>query len=175
MWGMISTEEYAIVPPPMMYTVRKIENPYNINPRLFVGALGISGLAAYASFYEIGKPEKGQTIYISAASGAVGQIVGQLAKHDGLKVIGSVGSDEKLDYIVKELNFDAGFNYKKERTIVALSRLAPEGLDIYYDNVGGEQLDAALLQMKDFGRIGKPYADKMKIHELTAMKQFQAA
>ena len=94
-WGMIGTEEYSVVPPPMMQTVRKLENPYGLHPRLFVGALGVSGLAAYASFYEIGQPKEGETIFISAASGAAGQIVGQLAKREGLRVIGSVGSDEK--------------------------------------------------------------------------------
>jgi NADPH-dependent curcumin reductase CurA len=79
--------------------------------------------------------------------------VGQLAKHDGLKVIGSVGSDEKLDYILKELNFDGGFNYKKEKPIDALKRLAPNGVDIYYENVGGEQLEAALDCLNTWGRI----------------------
>jgi NADPH-dependent curcumin reductase CurA len=79
--------------------------------------------------------------------------VGQLAKHDGLEVIGSVGSDEKLDYILKELNFDGGFNYKKEKPIDALKRLAPNGIDIYYENVGGEQLEAALDCLNTWGRI----------------------
>lgn len=111
------------------------------------------GLTAYSSLYAIGKPKKGETIFISAASGAVGQIVGQLAKHEGLRVIGSVGSDDKLDYIIKELNFDGGFNYKTEKPLDALRRLAPDGVDIYYENVGGEQLQAALEVMNNFGRI----------------------
>jgi NADPH-dependent curcumin reductase CurA len=111
------------------------------------------GLTAYSSFYEIGAPKKGETIFISAASGAVGQLVGQLAKHEGLKVIGSVGDDKKLDFITKDLNFDAGFNYKKESASEALKRLAPNGIDIYYENVGGEQLEAAIAKMNDFGRI----------------------
>jgi NADPH-dependent curcumin reductase CurA len=119
----------------------------------------MSGLTAYSSLYEIGKPKKGEVIFISAASGAVGQVVGQLAKREGLKVIGSVGSDEKLQYINEELGFDAGFNYKKEKPDEALKRilgeLGEEGLNIYYDNVGGEQLDAALGALSTFGRIGK--------------------
>lgn len=106
-----------------------------------------------SSFYEIGQPKKGETIFISAASGAVGQLVGQLAKHEGLTVIGSVGDVKKLDFIVNELGFDAGFNYKKEKPAEALARLAPEGIDIYYENVGGEQLEAAINAMKNFGRI----------------------
>ena len=111
------------------------------------------GLTAYSSLYKIGKPKKGETIFISAASGAVGQVVGQLAKHEGLTVIGSVGSDEKLDYILNEIGFDGGFNYKKESPADALSRLAPNGLDIYYENVGGAHLEAALDKLNTFGRI----------------------
>lgn len=94
------------------------------------------GLTAYSSFYAIGEPKKGETIFISAASGAVGQIVGQLAKHEGLKVIGSGGSDEKLDFIRKGLNFDEGFNYKKSlamprsawhpRVLICISRTLGE-------------------------------------------------
>lgn len=135
-----------------------LENPLGLNPELFLGALGMSGLTAYSSFYEIGKPKKGDTVFISAASGAVGQIVGQLAKREGLKVFGSVGSEEKLKFI-KELGFDAGFNYKTEEAGEGIKRCLKEvgsdGLDIYYDNVGGEQLDASILAMNNFGRIGK--------------------
>ena len=112
------------------------------------------GLTAYSSLYEIGKPKRGETIFISAASGAVGQIVGQLAKHEGLTVIGSVGSDEKLAFMKNELKFDDGFNHKKEKASDALARLAPNGIDIYFENVGGEQLEAAIGAMNDFGRIG---------------------
>ncbi|PVH98331.1 putative zinc-type alcohol dehydrogenase-like protein PB24D3.08c [Periconia macrospinosa] len=153
-WGIFGAEEYSVVPPSLIPTVRKLQNPLNLDLVLFTGALGTSGLSAWASFYDIGKPKQGQTIFISAASGGVGQIVGQLAKIEGLRVIGSVGSDEKLRFITEELGFDAGFNYKKEDVQGALERLAPEGLDIYYDNVGGETLEVAISHMKDFGRIG---------------------
>lgn len=111
------------------------------------------GLTAFSAFYEIGKPKIGETIFVSAASGAVGALVGQLAKHEGLKVIGSVGSDEKLDFILHELNFDGGFNYKKESPSAALARLAPNGIDIYFDNVGGEHLDAAIMASNSWGRV----------------------
>jgi NADPH-dependent curcumin reductase CurA len=151
--GSISYEEYSALGKQAADALRKIENPYNLDLKVFLGALGMPGLTAYSSFYDIGKPQKGETIFISAASGAVGQLVGQLAKHDGLKVIGSVGSDEKLDFILKELNFDGGFNYKKEKPIDALRRLAPNGIDIYYENVGGVQLEAALDCLNTFGRI----------------------
>ena len=135
--------------------IRKLSNPHGLEDvTVFLGSLGMPGLTAYSSFYDIGKPVKGETIFISAASGAVGQLVGQLAKHEGLKVIGSVGSDEKLDYILKDLGFDEGFNYKKQRAAEALPKLAKDGIDIYYENVGGEQLDAALNNMNTYGRIG---------------------
>jgi len=151
--GAFRFEEYSVLKKESADILRKIENPYNFDLKVFLGALGMPGLTAYSSYYDIGQPKKGETIFISAASGAVGALVGQLAKHDGLKVIGSVGSDEKLDYIMKELNFDGGFNYKKEKPIDALKRLAPNGIDIYYENVGGEQLEAALDCLNTFGRI----------------------
>ncbi|TVY33927.1 NADP-dependent oxidoreductase [Lachnellula occidentalis] len=151
--GFLAAEEYSVLSKDYANACKKIDNPYNLDLKVFLGALGMPGLTAYSSFYAIGKPKKGETIFISAASGAVGQLVGQLAKHEGLKVIGSVGSDEKLDYIVKDLKFDGGFNYKKEKPSDALKRLAPNGIDIYYENVGGEQLEAAIGAMNDFGRI----------------------
>ncbi|KAL8798552.1 MAG: hypothetical protein Q9182_006567 [Xanthomendoza sp. 2 TL-2023] len=152
--GTLGTEEYSIVSGEVVNsTMRKLDNPMDLDPKLFLGALGMPGLTAYASFYDIGEPKKGETIFISAASGAVGQIVGQLAKHEGLTVIGSVGSDKKLEFITRDLKFDSGFNYKKEKPVDALSRLAPKGIDIYYDNVGGEHLDAALVALTNFGRI----------------------
>ena len=154
--GMLPTEEYSTVKGEVVKTmVKHLDNPYQLDPKLFIGALGMPGLTAYSSFFKIGEPKRGETILVSAASGAVGQTVGQLAKHEGLTVIGSVGSDEKLDFITKGLGFDGGFNYKKETTGDALKRLAPQGVDIYYDNVGGEQLDGALQAMTNFGRIGE--------------------
>lgn len=147
--------EYAAVAPEVIQAgrVRKIHNPYGLEPGLFVGQLGMPGLTAWSSLYRIGQPKRGETIFISSAAGAVGQVVGQIAKHEGLRVIGSVGSDEKAEYIVKELGFDAATNYKKESPADALKRLAPEGIDIYYENVGGETLEAAINSMKTFGRI----------------------
>ncbi|KZF22076.1 NAD(P)-binding protein [Xylona heveae TC161] len=164
--GHLRTEEYSVIPGDKIGPVKlsKLENPRNLDPKLFLGALGMPGLTAYASFYEIGEPKKGETIFISAASGAVGQIVGQLAKHEGLKVIGSVGDDAKAKFITEELNFDSVFNYKKEKPLDALKRLAPDGIDIYFENVGGETLDAVLEQINNYGRISKSNLRPM-IHE----------
>lgn len=130
-------EEYSVITAEEVQEngYRVLDNPYNLDPKVFIGALGMPGLTAYSSLYEIGQPKKGETIFISAASGAVGQIVGQIAKHEGLKVIGSVGDDKKLDFITSQLGFDGGFNYKTEKPLDALERLAPEGIDIYYENV----------------------------------------
>jgi NADPH-dependent curcumin reductase CurA len=161
--GHLGIEEYSRVTKEQMEAMggagafRKLTNPHNLDPVVYLGALGMPGLTAYSSLYEIGKPKKGETIFISSAAGAVGQIVGQLCKHEGLHVIGSVGSDEKLEYITKDLGFDSGFNYKKEKPADALARLAPDGIDIYYENVGGEQLEAAINALKFHGRIGKSY------------------
>ncbi|TKA33245.1 hypothetical protein B0A50_00798 [Salinomyces thailandicus] len=147
------TEEYSVLEKDMANSCSVLENKYKLDPKLFIGALGMPGLTAYSSFYAIGQPKKGETIFISAAAGAVGQLVGQLAKHEGLKVIGSVGDDQKLNFITKDLGFDGGFNYKTEKPDAALKRLAPDGIDIYYENVGGEHLEASLTAMKAFGRV----------------------
>ncbi|KAJ6121013.1 hypothetical protein N7523_005293 [Penicillium sp. IBT 18751x] len=152
--GHVGIQEVIALDAPNLVRIRKLENPLGLEDiRVFLGALGMPGLTAYSSLYEIGKPKKGETIFVSAASGAVGQLVGQLAKHEGLKVIGSVGSDDKLEYITKTLGFDGGFNYKTEKPADALARLAPQGIDIYYENVGGEHLEAALDAMNNFGRV----------------------
>ncbi|KAL4947138.1 hypothetical protein BDW69DRAFT_123772 [Aspergillus filifer] len=153
--GRLPIQEYiAVEADELSSRIRPLDNPLGIEDvRVFLSALGMPGLTAYSSLYEIGQPKKGETIFISAASGAVGQLVGQLCKHEGLKVIGSVGSDEKLDYILKDLGFDGGFNYKKEKPGDALARLAPNGIDIYYENVGGEHLEAALDALNNFGRV----------------------
>ncbi|CEL10130.1 hypothetical protein ASPCAL13255 [Aspergillus calidoustus] len=152
--GQLPIQEYVAIDEISIERVKPLKNPLGLpDVRVFLGPLGMPGLTAYSSFYEIGKPKKGDTIFISAASGAVGQIVAQLAKREGLRVIGSVGSDDKLNYIIDKLGFDGGFNYKCERPRDALARLAPEGLDIYYDDVGGEHLEAALDALNNFGRI----------------------
>lgn len=155
-WGLFEVAEYSLATSAALEYpgVHKIDNPHNLPLSNFLSVLGMTGLTAYSSLYEIGKPKKGETIFISSAAGAVGQIVGQIAKREGLRVIGSVGDDAKLDFIINELGFDGGWNYKKESsTLDVLKRLAPDGVDIYYENVGGEQLVAALESMNVHGRI----------------------
>ena len=150
----IPVQQYASLPKEILEKARKIDPSTALKDlRNYIGPLGMPGLTAYSSFYEIGKPKKGEVIFISSAAGAVGQIVGQLAKHEGLTVLGSVGSDEKLNFLTEDLGFDGGFNYKKEKPLDALKRLAPDGIDIYYENVGGEHLEAALETLRNNGRI----------------------
>lgn len=133
--------------------IMKVDNKHGIPLSNFVGAVGMPGMTAFSSFYEIGKPKKGETIFISAASGAVGQIVGQLAKREGLTVVGSAGTDAKVDFLRREMNFDAAFNYKTESPATALATYCPDGIDIYFENVGGETLEAVLTAMNTHGRI----------------------
>lgn len=148
------TESYSTISESQLSRIAAIKQIPGVPLTAWLGALGTTGMTAWGSLTEIGKPKKGETIWVSAAAGAVGQTVGQIAVREGLNVIGSVGDDSKLDFITKELGFTSGFNYKKEDPRQALKRLAPNGIDIFFDNVGGEQLDIALEQIKDFGRIG---------------------
>ncbi|XP_011495856.1 PREDICTED: prostaglandin reductase 1-like [Ceratosolen solmsi marchali] len=120
---------------------------------LALGMLGMPGNTAYFGFEEICKPKAGETVVVSGAAGAVGSHVGQIAKILGLKVIGIVGSEAKCKWIVDELGFDHAINYKTEDVYVALSNVAPEGVDCYFDNVGGEISSSVIHQMNEFGRI----------------------
>jgi NADPH-dependent curcumin reductase CurA len=117
-----------------------------------LGALGMTGLTAWAGLNLVGV-KAGDRVFISAAAGAVGSIAGQLAKLRGCRVIGSAGSPEKAGILVKELGFDAAFNYKDGNFPGQLNAAAPDGIDVYFDNVGGEQLEAALSAMRQNGRI----------------------
>ncbi|XP_021910985.1 NADPH-dependent oxidoreductase 2-alkenal reductase-like [Carica papaya] len=114
----------------------------------------MAGMTAYVGFYEVCFPKKGEYVFISAASGAVGQLVGQLAKLMGCYVVGSAGSKKKVDLLKNKLGFDEAFNYKEENNLNAtLKRCFPEGIDIYFENVGGKMLDAVLINMRVNGRI----------------------
>ena len=111
------------------------------------------GLTAYFGLLDIGKPQAGETLVVSAAAGAVGSLVGQIGKIKGLRVVGIAGSDDKCSWIVDELGFDAAINYKSENVLKALHAQCPDGIDIYFDNVGGSILNAALALINDHARI----------------------
>jgi len=141
-----------------IYAVSKGETLRKIDPNqaplsYSLGVLGMPGLTAYAALLDIGQPKESETVVVSAASGAVGAVAGQIAKIKGAKVIGIVGSDEKRDYIVKELGFDAGINRKTQELYSALKEAAPNGIDIYYDNTAGIILETVLQQINLGARI----------------------
>jgi NADPH-dependent curcumin reductase CurA len=120
----------------------------------YLGVLGMTGLTAFLGLTEIGKPKKGETIVVSGAAGAVGSIVGQIAKIYGCKVIGIAGTDEKGTMLTSTLGFDEAINYKTTRDMTsAIKEAAPNGVDIYFDNVGGPISDAVLLNINQFARI----------------------
>jgi NADPH-dependent curcumin reductase CurA len=122
-------------------------------PAAFLGVLGMPGLTAYIGLLEIAALRDGESVFVSGAAGAVGSLAGQLAKVHGCRVLGSAGSPEKIAYLRDELGFDAAFNYKDGPVHELLARNAPDGIDVYFDNVGGEHLEAALTAMRQNGRV----------------------
>jgi len=118
-----------------------------------LGVLGMPGLTAYAGLIDIAGIQEGDTLFVSAAAGAVGSAAGQIARLRGCRVVGSAGSPEKVAWLTDELGFDAAFNYKQTPVATALREHAPKGLDVYFDNVGGDHLSAALTRMRLHGRI----------------------
>jgi NADPH-dependent curcumin reductase CurA len=118
-----------------------------------LGVLGLTGLTAYVGLLDIGQPKEGETVFVSAAAGAVGSVVGQIAKLKGCRVVGSAGSDEKVALLRHEFGFDAAFNYTNANLEQALAEACPNGIDVYFENVGGDHLQAALTHMNPFGRI----------------------
>ncbi|MGM1064258.1 NADP-dependent oxidoreductase [Saccharothrix sp. Mg75] len=119
----------------------------------YLGVLGMPGMTAYAGLLEVAAMQEGDVVFVSGAAGAVGQVAGQVARLRGAKrVIGSAGSAAKVEYLVDELGFDAAFNYKDGPVVELLADAAPDGIDVYFDNVGGDHLDAALASFNPYGR-----------------------
>lgn len=120
----------------------------------YLGVAGLTGMTAWTGLFKLAQPKPGETVFVTAASGAVGSIVCQLAKSAGCYVAGSAGTDDKVSWLTNTLGIDAAFNYRDVPDIAtAMSEVCPNGIDIYFENVGGEQLEAALETMNDFGRI----------------------
>jgi NADPH-dependent curcumin reductase CurA len=139
-------------------TVARGEGLHRIDPNLgrishYISALGMPGLTAWVGAIEIGKPTPGDTVYISSAAGAVGQLAGQFAKRAGAHVVGSAGSDDKVKFLINSCGFDAAFNYKTQTMDEALRTYCPKGIDVYFDNVGGETLEAAFRHANPFARM----------------------
>jgi len=119
-----------------------------------LGILGMPGMTAYVGLMKIAKAKPGDNVFVSAASGAVGSVVGQLAKIHGCRVAGSAGSDEKVALLTDEFGYDGAFNYKTSKDLSAsLREVLPKGIDVLFENVGGELFEAALWHMRDFGRV----------------------
>ncbi len=129
-------------------------NPGEGPVQAYLGTLGMPGMTAYFGLLEIGKPNEGETVFVSAASGAVGSIVSQIAKIKGCRVVGSAGSDEKVAWLKEVAGVDEAFNYKTVNNLFkTVGELCPNGIDVYYENVGGQHLEAALEHMNTYGRL----------------------
>lgn len=138
--GLLGWQQYAVLPGPAL---TKLPKGLPVPTTAFFGLLGHIGLTAYFGLLDICRPKPGETLVVSTAAGAVGSLVGQIGKIKGLRVVGLTGSDEKCRWI-KELGYDAAVNYKTENVREALMRHCPEGIDIYFDNVGGKILETVL-------------------------------
>jgi NADPH-dependent curcumin reductase CurA len=146
--GVLGVQEYAIA---------KAKGLTRVDPRLvplpvYLGTLGMPGMTAYFGLLEVGRAKTGDTVVVSGAAGAVGQVVGQIAKIKGCRVVGLAGGPEKCDYL-RSIGFDAAIDYKHEDVKAALRQHCPKGVDVYFDNVGGEILDIVLTQLAMHARI----------------------
>ncbi|MGK7379647.1 NADP-dependent oxidoreductase [Planococcus sp. 1R117A] len=147
--GYMKWAEYSMV---KEEKIRKVDT--SIAPvTAYLGILGMTGLTAYFGLLDIGKPQAGETVVVSGAAGAVGSAVGQIAKIRGTKVVGIAGSDEKIDFLINELGFDHAVNYKKDSFQDDLKAALPDGVDVYFDNVGGEVSDAVINLLNKNARI----------------------
>ena len=146
---LLGWQEYSVLNDDSFATVF----PGSTNPRHSLGILGSTGVAAYAGLVYVGRPKEGETVVVSAAAGATGSVVGQLAKIKGCRVVGIAGSDEKCRHVVENLGFDACINYKNDGVREALEEACPKRVDIYFDNVGGWILNEVLGRLNMGARI----------------------
>jgi NADPH-dependent curcumin reductase CurA len=148
--GMLGWENYSLSNGQGIYKVTKGEVPLSYH----LGILGMPGMTAYVGLFTIGSAKKGDNVFVSAASGAVGSVVGQLAHIHGCRVTGCAGSDEKVALMRKEFGYDAGFNYRTSESLVkSVAKVCPKGIDVDFENVGGDIFEAALWNMRTYGRI----------------------
>ena len=147
-FGDTGWQDYAAVPAKHLTKMPKVEPMTHL-----LSVYGIAGLTAYFGLLDVGKPKAGETVVVSAAAGSVGSIVGQIAKIKGCHVVGIAGGKDKCHWLTSELGFDAAVDYKDGAVFKALRAAAPKGIDVYFDNVGGDILEACLAQMNNRGRI----------------------
>jgi NADPH-dependent curcumin reductase CurA len=147
--GLLGVQEYAVVNGAGVIKVDTSLAPLPV----YLSTLGMPGMTAYFGLLDIGRPAEGETVVVSGAAGAVGGVVGQLAKLKGARAVGIAGGPEKCNYVVTDLGFDAAIDYKAGGLDEALGRECPEGIHIYFDNVGGEILDSALARLARHARV----------------------
>jgi NADPH-dependent curcumin reductase CurA len=147
--GLLGVQEYAVAHGDALMKV----DPQLAALPVYLGTLGMPGMTAYFGLLDIGRPDEGDTVVVSGAAGAVGGVVGQIAKLKGCRVVGIAGGPEKCRYVVQELGFDAAIDYKAEDVGTALGERCPKGVDVYFDNVGGEILDGALAHLARNARV----------------------
>lgn len=149
--GVFGWEDYSVTDGRGFFPMRKVAP--GVPPNLALGVLGLTGMTAYFGVLEHGRPRKGETFLVSSAAGAVGSIAGQIAKIYGLRVVGTAGGKEKCDWLLHEAGFDGAIDYRSEDVGARLSVLCPDGIDIFFDNVGGTVLDLALARLRRNGRV----------------------
>lgn len=147
--GALGVQEYAVARPSGLTIV----DPQLGTPTEYLGILGTTGLTAYFGLFEHGRPRAGDTVVVSAAAGGVGSVVGQLARISGTRVVGIAGGSQKCAYLMDELGFDAAIDYRSGDVRRALRKACPAGIDVYFDNVGGEILDDALANLAMGARV----------------------
>ena len=147
--GLLGVQEYAVA---SARAVIKVDTSLAALP-VYLGTLGMPGMTAYFGLLDIGRPAEGDTVVVSGAAGAVGGTVGQIAKLKGCRVVGIAGGGEKCGFACAQLGFDAAIDYKTENLDEALAEHCPKGIDVYFDNVGGEILDAALAHLARYARV----------------------
>src|SRR5215467_3812784 len=150
--GILGAQEYALISAEGARGLTKVD-PKLVPLPVYVGALGITGLTAYFGLLEVGQAKAGDTVVVSGAAGATGMVVGQIAKIKGCRAVGIAGGADKCNYAVRELGFDACIDYKSENVYAGLRRDCPKDINIYFDNVGGEILDAALANLARGARV----------------------
>jgi NADPH-dependent curcumin reductase CurA len=149
--GLFGWEDYTTTTGEGLFAMQKLAA--GTDPLLALSLLGTTGLTAYFGTLAVGQPKAGETFVVSGAAGATGSVAGMIAKLKGLRVVGIAGGREKCEWLVKEAGFDAAIDYKHEKVGEALSRHCPKGIDVYFDNVGGEILDLVLARLANGARV----------------------
>ncbi len=146
-FGMTGWQQYAVVDAGAMVV------PDGVEPEAALSVFGVTGLTAYFGLLDVGRPVEGETVLVSGAAGATGSVVGQIARIKGCRVVGIAGSDEKCAWLTDELGFDVAINYRTDDVRAAIGAACPDGVDVFFDNVGGDILEAALAHLGMRGRV----------------------